>query len=242
MKKPEDAFGHLLYDYFKGEEVREIIERNDGNLEATAGPEFYFRSYDDWLSIEKEAIRFVRGRTLDIGCGAGRHTLYLQEAGHEVVGLDKSRLALRVAKERGVQATVHMPITRASSKLGQFDTIIMMGNNFGLLSSRKRAAWMLGRFLSMTSDKGRIVATSLDPYQTEDLLHLAYHRHNLDRGRMAGQVRIRVRYRTYKGDWFDYLFVSPGEMRELIEGTGWNISTIIPSDTAMYVAILEKYL
>jgi hypothetical protein len=53
-------------------------------------------------------------------------------------------------------------------------------------------------------------------------------------------VRLRVRYRKYRTPWFDYLFVSRDEMRDVIEGTGWKISRFFDSEGALYVAILEK--
>jgi SAM-dependent methyltransferase len=183
---------------------------------------------------------YVKGRVLDIGCGAGRHAIYLQEQGHEVLGIDNSPLAIEVSKKRGLLKARQMPITRVSSKLGIFDTIIMMGNNFGLFANQKRARWLLSRFYAMTPPGGRIIATSRDPYPTEDPQHLAYHERNRQQGRMAGQVRIRVRYRQYKTPWYDYLLVSQDEMAHLLDGTGWAITEIVEPDFPSYGAIIDK--
>ncbi len=57
---------------------------------------------------------------------------------------------------------------------------------------------------------------------------------------MPGEVRIRVRYRTYATPWFDYLMVSKEEMAGILEDTGWGITGILASDTPAYVAIIEK--
>jgi cyclopropane fatty-acyl-phospholipid synthase-like methyltransferase len=40
--------------------------------------------------VEKKSMGYVKGRTvLDIGCGPGRHALYLQnERGFDVLGID----------------------------------------------------------------------------------------------------------------------------------------------------------
>ncbi|MCW4049998.1 MAG: hypothetical protein NWE89_09720 [Candidatus Bathyarchaeota archaeon] len=59
-------------------------------------------------------------------------------------------------------------------------------------------------------------------------------------GRMGGQLRIRVRYRQYATDWFDYLLVSKEEMKGLLQGSGWKVSKFIDSDISEYIAILEK--
>ena len=34
--------------------------------------------------------------------------------------------------------------------------------------------------------------------------------------RLAGEIRIRIRYKTLKGPWFDYLLVSPEEMEAIV--------------------------
>ncbi len=240
MKENKDPFGRALMDFFEGKASPIIIERDDGNLDVSGGAESYFRDYEEWDDYERQALSYARGRVLDVGCGAGRHSLYLQEQGHEVLALDNSPLAIEVARRRGVRELVVLPISRVSSKLGIFDDIIMMGNNFGLLANRKRARWLLRRFYHLTSKNARIIATSLDPYTTDDQLHLAYHRMNRERGRMSGQVRIRFRYRAIKGAWFDYLLVSVKEMREIIGDSGWSIGHIIPSDGPVFAAVLDK--
>ena len=66
----------------------------------------------------------------------------------DIVGIDHSPLAIRVCRERGVRNASVLPITQVSAnKLGMFDTIVMTGNNFGLVGSRKRARWLLRRLL-----------------------------------------------------------------------------------------------
>lgn len=240
MKDHEDAFGHALHDYLQGSGAQIIIERDDGNLDVSGDAAVYFREYEEWDDYEREAMNAVRGRVLDLGSGAGRHALYLQNRGHDVVALDNSPLAIEVVERRGVRKTALMPVTQVSSRLGVFDTIVMMGNNFGLLADERRAKWLLRRFYKMTTSDARIVATSLDPRMTDNPLHLAYHDRNRRRGRMIGQVRIRVRYRNLKGLWSDYLFVSSEEMEEISRSSGWMISKIIESEGPVYVAIIEK--
>lgn len=99
---------------------------------------------------------------------------------------------------------------------------------------------MLRRFHKITSKNARIIAESTDPYKTRDPAHLAYQRMSRGKGRMSGQVRIRVRYRTYMTHWFDYLLVSRDEMRHLVAGTGWRIERFITSSGPQYIAIIRK--
>ena len=137
------------------------------------------------------------GRTLDVGCGAGRVALHLQQSGIEVVGIDHSPLAVQTCRERGLSDVRVMPVTQISSnRLGVFDSITMIGNNFGLVGNPKRAHWLLRRFFRMTTKHGRILAESTDPYATDDPLHLAYQERNRQQGRMSRQYRHRELYRN----------------------------------------------
>ncbi|MCA9929303.1 MAG: class I SAM-dependent methyltransferase [Anaerolineales bacterium] len=244
MRADQDAYGQEVYDFYRGEKVVEIVERDDKYIDASGGPAAYFAPFAQWPVIEQEAIQLAEGRVLDVGCGPGRVALYLQEKGHEVVGIDNSPLAVKTARLRGVADARVLSITRVSRKvLGLFDTIVMFGNNFGLFGSFRRAKWLLRRFYRMTGDNGRILAESRNIYETDNPAHLAFHERNRQRGRMSGQVRIRVRYQTIIGPWFDYLMVSPDEMRQIVADTGWHVAQIIRGDEGgMYTAVLEKAL
>ena len=185
-------------------------------------------------------MRFVRGRVLDIGTGGGRAALYLQERGHDVVAVDNSPLAIKTVRLRGIRDARLLSITELTHRPGLFDTLLLLGNNFGLFANASRARWLLARFARMTPESGRIVAEVLDPYDTKRIEHRRYHRRNRARGRMGGQTRIRVRYLDLATPWFDYLFVSRGELRQLVRGTSWQVAALIDSAGPTYIAVLEK--
>lgn len=239
LKDHEDAQGHAIYDYWKGMHVREIIEREDGYIEATEGPAQYLSEYDEWPEHEKRAMKYARGKVLDIGSGAGRHAIYLQNEGMDVLGIDNSPIALKVAKGRGLKKTRLLPITQITSKLGQFDTITMLGHNFGLFGNYKRARWLLRRFHSITAEDARIIAETLDIYQTDKIEHLSYQEYNRKRGKMSGQLKLRVRYKKYINPWFEYLMVSKPEMESILKGTGWKVNVYL-DEGPHYIAIMEK--
>ncbi len=239
MKEHEDAYGRELLDQLEGRPVYEIVERDDGYIDAhpAAG---YLAEYDQWSPAEQESMTAVEGRVLDIGCGAGRHALYLQGKGHSVVAIDVSPLAVEVCKRRGVRDVRVMSITEIDSSFGEFTTILMMGNNFGLFASERRAKRLLRRFHGMTSREGRIIAQARDPYNTDNEFHHEYHQRNRDMGRMGGQLRIRVRHQKYTSRWFDYLFVTPAEMEDLVAGTGWRLERVFGAEDPSYIAVLAK--
>ncbi len=173
--------------------------------------------------------------------GAGRVALELQSRGRSVVGIDVSPGAVEVARQRGVRDVRLLAFEDLDDSLGQFGAMVMFGNNFGLFGSPSKARRLLRRLRPLV---GRIVAASNDPAATDDPAHLAYQERNRERGRMPGQLRLRVRYRDLTGPWFDYLIVSPDEMASIIEGTDWSIRRLIQGGTSYsgsgyYVAILE---
>ena len=239
MKQEEDAYGAMMRAALEGRGTPEIVERDDGFFEASNFHETYMAPFRRWPAHNRRAMRFVRGRVLDVGCGAGRVCLHLQERGLDVVGIDISPGAVEVCRRRGVLDARVCRIEDVDATLGMFDTIVMLGNNFGLFASKTKARRILRRFHTLTTDRGRIVAETRDIYNTEDPDHLGYHERNRRRARMAGQIRMRVRHRKLKTPWFDYLMVSREELEQLLAGTGWHLARTLDADD-IYIAVIEK--
>jgi len=243
MKKDTDGYGALLLSSLKtsGQGMFEIVERVDGFIAASNWPPRYFSEYSSWTQRERQAINLAKGRVLDIGCGAGRFSLHLQQKGFDVTGIDNSRGAVKVCKLRGVKDVRIRSIGEIGKfKPGSFDTVMMMGNNFGLFGSFKKAKRLLKQLHVITSAKGQIIAETVDPYQTKEKLHLAYQSSNRAQGRMSGQLRIRIRHQDVIGAWFDYLLMSQKEMKEILEVTGLQISKILSDKSPGYTAIITK--
>ena len=148
---------------------------------------------------------------------------------------------MKVCKLRGVKNVQLSSIDEIGKfKPGSFDTVIMMGNNFGLFGGFKKARRLLKQMHTITAADGQIIAEAVDPYQTNEKLHLAYQRRNRAQGRMSGQLRIRIRHQNIVGAWFDYLLVSQKEMKEILAGTGWELAKIFPDKGPGYMAIIKK--
>jgi hypothetical protein len=55
---------------------------------------------------------------------------------------------------------------------------------------------------------------------------------------MAGQVRLRTRYRRLASDWFDLLWMSMAELAALARQGGWQIADSMPGP--LYAVVLER--
>jgi SAM-dependent methyltransferase len=237
-----DLFGRALRDWAAGRSEPEILERDDGFTEVGAGHELYVAPFAHWLASERQAMPYVRGRVVDVGCAAGRVPLHLQKRGFEVVGRDASPLAVRTARARGVTAAWCMSAHDLTTRIGSFDTVVLFGNNFGVFGTPNRLRRVLTSWARRTPPGARILAGSTNPYGGgAPLLTRSYYFANRRRGLMPGQVKMRIRYRSDVSPWFSWLFVSRAEMRTLLRGTGWRQTRILGgTPVEPYVAVLEK--
>jgi SAM-dependent methyltransferase len=242
MEQIKDAYGQQLLAQFNGKiPTAEFIEREDNYIDTGSDAGTYFSEYDQWSALERQAIERAKGRVLDVGCGAGRHSLYLQQRGFGVTAIDNSPGAIKVCKLRGLKSALVRSIADVDAfEPNSFDTILMLGNNFGLFGDAENARLILQNFSRITSAQAQIIAGTRNPYRTDSQEHLEYHEFNRRRGRMPGQIRMRVRYGRAVGEWFDYLFVSPEEMREIVGDTGWQIREFIESGEANYYALIVR--
>ncbi len=244
-RKSADAYGAELWDYFKTkEDKREIVERDDYFIDGTRsgyGGSVYFSEYKDWSPIEREAVKYAHGRVLDVGCGAGRHALYLQRKGLDVTGIDSSPLAIKICKLRGLRNARVLSIDHVNDfKTDSFDTVILLGNNFGLFGGFRKAKILLRKLRKITSADATIIATTVDPYQTKYPIHRRYQQLNRRRGRMPGQLRIRIRHGDLIGPWFDYLLASKREVEQIVDGTAWKVTRFIKSTGPAYAVVIAK--
>lgn len=219
--------------------VIEVIERDDGLING-APADHYLDEPKHWQPHDRRAIKLCRGQVLDIGTGAGRVAVELQRRGVAVTGLDTSPGAIEIARRRGLRDTVVTTVDAyAAGATTRYDTFLLLGNNLGLLEGRDRAPVVLDALARLANPGARIVAQGTDPYGTTDPVHVAYHRRNRERGRIGGQLRLRLRYRLLATEWFDYLNCSPAELAELLEGTRWRLKSIDDQDKPYYLAVME---
>jgi SAM-dependent methyltransferase len=242
ISRRDDAFGLEIWSHFNGGPPFEIVERDDGYIDVTMSTSQYFAGFRRWPDRQKQGMTFVTGKNaLDVGCGAGRVSLYLQSKGFRVLAIDSSPLAIRTCTKRGVKDARVL----AFEDIGRlpdnhFDTVVLVGNNFGLFGSRRRAGRLLKELHRATTSGAVIIAETINPYRTSNPLHRRYQRKNRQRGRMPGQIRIRVRCQASATPWFDYLFVSPREMQEILKNTGWKVRRFVEENQRSYIAVIDR--
>lgn len=100
-------------------------------------------------------------RILDAGCGPGRHGGWLQERGHDVVGVDGDPVLIEEARSEYPAATwvvsdlaeLDLP---ARGIEADFDAILCAGNVMGFLAPSTRVD-VLARFASHLAPEGRAI-------------------------------------------------------------------------------------
>jgi len=239
MSEPIDAFGEVYMAYYRGEPSNHTTERDDGLVRESPDAHYYFRTYEEWQKYEQDAIKEVKGRVLDIGLGAGRHTLYLQDKGHAITGIDTSPLSLKVSKLRGVKNCMLMSLHQLDFPDDSFDTVLMLGQNLGLGNMAVMRSY-LSKIYDITSPDGIIIGEARDPSNTTNPEHLAYYERNRRLGLPIGLIKVRIGFQGKVGEWFDLFLMDQESLKEIIAPTGWKVSKNYYSEQGMYVTILTK--
>ncbi len=233
-----DLFGEIMKDAVNGDPAYHSTERDDGYITESSGVQ-YVASFEDWHEAEKLAIDYVRGRVLDIGCGAGRVTLYLQDNGLDVIAIDVSPGAIEASKSRGVENAQLMDVKNLEFPDDTFDTIILFGNNFGILGEPSNVVQMLRKLHQVTTKDAIVLACSINPVITENPLHHKYHENNRARGNPPGLIKLRLNYKDAVGDWWELLLAEPQLMSDIADQAGWRLDESL-GPPEYYVGVLRK--
>lgn len=234
-----DVFGLVFKHQLESNTpIYHVVERDDGYLDVCP-TDIYLDPVDSWPAQEREVLSYVRSPILDIGCGAGRHSLYLQDQGYDVIAIDVSEGALSVAKQRGIKNTQLGSAQNLPPFKCLFSTFLLFGNNFGICGSPAGTIQMLEDLHQRGTRDAKILLSYRDPTQTDNPYHLSYHQRNQALGLPIGQCTIRLRYLRHKSAWFSLYLPTPEEFAKVVQRARWKIVTDLVDGPMHYVA-LEK--
>jgi cyclopropane fatty-acyl-phospholipid synthase-like methyltransferase len=225
----DDVLGSSMLAYWKKQDDSPFRIKINGYEEPPMPPSAFFRGYNQMRDYEKKALKLVRGKVLDVGCGAGCHSLYLQKKGHEVHGLEISDLIAQVAEERGV--TVYKEDWRSFSKKG-YDTILALMNGMGMISEIQELAAFFKKLKSLLSPDGQIIIDSTD---------VSYARSNweFENPDYFGHVFFQLQYKRKKQEFF-WIFVDLPTAKKAAKAAKLNAEVISEEPGGHYLLRLTK--
>jgi len=233
----EDLWGEICLDYWRTGSADFQIRRDDGHV-STRNPQGYFAAKlpDD----HAEALSYTQGRALDVGCGPGRHLLWLQARGIVVTGIDTSAGVIRVARERGGRDVRLLSLLELTTLREKFDTVLLMGN-LGLAGTIEKTHSLLDQLRQITNDDAVLIGSSLNPRATDDPDHLRYHQANEAARRYCGQVRLRIEYKGYISPWFGWVLFEPDVLVDLLAQHGWQKEVLIGGEPGYCIAARKVF-
>lgn len=162
----KDLFGNALLDYQNGNYSEDIITSTNISEEDDLPLPYLFRNFKEMPKLEQKALQLAKGSILDVGCGAGNHSLYLQEKGFEVKAIDISKGAIEVAKQRGVK---NVEVKNLLDETQAFDTVLLLMNGTGIFQELSKVSKYLNHLKSLLKPNGHILIDSSDiKYMYED--------------------------------------------------------------------------
>ena len=162
----KDIFGKALLDYQNGNYTEDLVTSTNISDEDTLPLPYLFRDYSEMPKLEQHALKLSKGTVLDVGCGAGSHSLWLQEKGLNVKAIDSSEGAIEVAKKRGVKHAELKPLLEETQT---FDTILLLMNGTGIFQELSQVSKHLKHLKSLLNPEGQILIDSSDiSYMYED--------------------------------------------------------------------------
>ena len=226
MPQLKDIFGKALMDYHLGKKKHLKVRRDDGHVDNEDLGK-YFEPPEKWLNLERKLLSHAKGLVLDIGFGAGRHMIYLQKTGFNVMGIDISPLAAKVAKKREAGNLIIAAAPNLPFKDKIFDTCIVMLNTLGICGGPNKTLKFLKAIKNILRSRGLLLASLLDPLATENEVHLRYHERNRQLGKPPGLLTIRFEYEDEIGEWFQLYLMTPDEVKVMLMKSGFYLHKVI---------------
>lgn len=199
----QDIFGKALLDYYHGNYSEDIITETNISEEDELSLPYLFRNYAEMPALEKKALDLSKGKVLDVGCGAGSHSLYLQKKEIDITAIDISEGAVKVTQLRGVKDVRNSNVLDISGE--KFDTILLLMNGTGIFEKVASVSKYLQHLKTLLTTNGQIFIDSSD---------LKYMYDKSDEGgiwvpsnRYYGELDFKLKYKGEESESFPILYM-----------------------------------
>lgn len=229
-----DLMGEAIWDYYHDNSPEDLLtETTISDLEVMSVT-YLFRGLEKMNLIEKKAMEVSLGKVLDVGAGAGAHSLYLQnEKKLDVTALEISLKSSEICQLRGIKKVVCLPLLDFPEE--KFDTILLLMNGTGIFGKVDQVSTYLNKLYNLLEDDGQILIDSTDlVYMYNELNGL-----DLPIDRYYGEVEFTVYYKGKKQKPFPWLFIDFNYLKSLANRNGFKAEKIKQVGSA-YLARLKK--
>lgn len=233
----KDLLGKAILDYQTGNSPENIITETSISEEDEMSIEYLFRDYKKMPEIEQKALNLTKGKILDVGCGAGSHSLYLQnEKDLDVTAIDISVNAIEACKLRGIKNAFVKDIMQFENE--KFDTILLLMNGTGIFGKLKKISDFLQKLKSLLLPDGQILIDSSDIIYMFD--------EDEDGGKWIptnneyyGEVTFSISYKGEKEIPFNWLYLDYNTLQNAAHANGFKCQLILEGEHYDYLARLS---
>ena len=229
-----ELHGQAMLDYLAGDEDAQCVLRRDDGI---AYPPIFAKQffYPDGLDeVDRIAVAQCSGRVLDIGAGAGSHSLAIQERGLEVTSVDISSKAVRVMSQRGVKNARVGDVFDSYSE--PFDTVFVI-LNIGIVQNLTGLKAFLKHLDKLMADGGRLITDSIDPRDSPDEDYRRYTEAKVAKGCYLGERTLRFEYKDQRSPWFEWVHIDPLIFEEHVRNAGYSMETLATDGKRFLVSI-----
>lgn len=246
-----DIFGKALRDFNNNNysvlrpssAQEDIITSTNISDEDILPVNYLFRDYRAMPEIEQKALQLCRGKVLDVGCGAGSHSIYLQSEGFDITAIDSSKGAIEVAKKRGVLNAHHTELLKFNDET--FDTILLLMNGAGIFQELKQVNTYLEHLKSLFNPNGQLLIDSSDiryMYQDDDTLTSNINTealNTLNNGNYYGELDYFLSYKGEKETPMKWLYLDFETLKTACEFAGLQCEKVMDGEHYDYLAKLS---
>ena len=194
-----------------------------------------FRSYEDMPEIERKALDMAKGRSLDVGAGAGCHSLVLQKRGLDVTAIDISPLSVETMKEREVKKVIEQNFFTLE---GQYDTILMLMNGIGIVGTLERMPEFFKQLDKILAPGGQVLCDSSDiSYVFEDEEGMIDIPNEMN---YYGEHSFRMQYKDTIGEPFNWLYIDADTLKQKADRCGYAVEVVAEGEHYDYLARITK--